>query len=354
MLLDFFIIGQGIAGSTLAWHLIEKGANIKVIDPSKEHTSSRAAAGLYNPITGRKMVKTWMADQLFPYLEDFYASVQLKSGQAFLHPLPIYRPFISLEEQNDWHAKADNKAFAPFVKQVASKNLYPDAVNDPWGGILLQRCGYLDVPAFLEASQRYFKMQGVYQKAQLNFRQLKVQKDHVQLGNEKAKAIIFCEGPEGVNNPHFQWLPFSPVKGETLTVRPEQPHSVVFNRGIFVLPIGNLSKLGSTYNHQDLTYTTTREARQYLIEKFDKLCKFNYEIIEQRAGVRPATKDRKPFVGMHPEQKTLLIFNGLGTKGVSLAPFFAKQLTEYLLDGQDLEEAVNIKRFYHLYNSVLT
>ena len=354
MLSDFFIIGQGIAGSTLAWHLFGKGASVKIIDQAKRHTSSWAAAGLYNPITGRKMVKTWMADQLFPYLEKFYCEIEKKCDRSFLHPKPIYRPFLSVEEQNDWLAKADNKAFSPFVEEVAAKSRFPEAVHDPWGGILLKRCGYLDVMAYLNASRNYFEQNEIYQQKQIDIHQLVVKDDYVVLDGQKARAAIFCEGPDGTENPFFHWLPFSPVKGEVLTIRPDKVHSVVFNRGIFVLPLGEHSKVGSTYEHHDLSKKTTDKARQHLTEKLAKLCKFNYEIIEQKAGIRPATQDRKPFVGRHPEFKPLLIFNGLGTKGVSLAPFFANQFADHLLNGKDLEEAVSIKRFYHLYNSVLT
>lgn len=354
MLLDYIIIGQGLAGSTMAWHLIDKGAKVKIFDQAKKHTSSWAAAGLYNPITGRKMVKTWMADELFPYLETFYDKIEKRCESRFMHPKPIYRPFLSVEEQNDWHAKADNKAFAPYVEKVSSTGLYPDALHDPWGGILLKKCGYLDVQTYLESSRKFFQQEKIYQHEQLDYAQLTIKEDHVAYKEYKARFIIFCEGPDGVNNPLFDWLPFSPVKGEVLTIRPERPHSVVFNRGIFVLPVGETSKLGSTYEHHDLSKETTDKARQYLVEKFGKLCKFNFEIIDQKAGIRPATRDRKPFVGAHPEHKPLLIFNGLGTKGVSLAPYFARHFAQHLLEGQDLQEAVNVNRFYHLYNSVLT
>jgi glycine/D-amino acid oxidase-like deaminating enzyme len=346
---DFFIIGQGLAGTTLAWHLLEAGAHVKIVDQGKKHTSSWAAAGLYNPVTGRKMVKTWMADQLFPYLQHFYRRIEKKTHTSFLHAKPIYRPFISIEEQNDWLVQANNKAYAPFVEQVASKSLFPESVHDPHGGLLLKQCGYLEVNDYLDASRRYFQQIGIYQKQAIDYQQLSILKNGVKLIDQPASTIIFCEGPDASSNPFFNWLPFSPVKGELLLIKPAGTHEVVYNRGIFVLPIGDLCKVGSTYNHEDLTYQPTESGRQYLQEKLEKLCKFRYEIVGPIAGVRPATRDRKPFIGIHPMHKPLAIFNGLGTKGVSLAPYFARTLTELLIKGQPLNEAVNIERFYHLY-----
>jgi glycine/D-amino acid oxidase-like deaminating enzyme len=352
MLLDFLIIGQGIAGTTLAWHLLDKGAKFRIIDQEKKHTSSWAAAGLYNPVTGRQMVKTWQAENLFPYLQNFYRDIENRTGQSFLHPKPIYRPFISQEEQNDWLTKADNKAFAPFVEKVASKSLFPDALHDPWGGILLKQSGYLDVPLYLEASRNFFRQQDLYLSQAVEGIDIQLGQDAVSLYGLRARTLIYCDGPDATQNPYFNWLPFSPVKGEILLIKPEITHDVVFNRGIFVLPTGAYSKVGSTYDHDDLSYQTTEKGKKYLEEKIGKLCKFRYDVVDQIAGVRPATRDRKPFIGLHPTHKPLAIFNGLGTKGVSLAPYFASQFTEHLLEQKPLEEAIDVKRFYHLYNTV--
>lgn len=354
MIFDFFILGQGIAGTTLAWHLWEQGTHFQVFNVTKKESSSMAAAGLYNPVTGRKMVKTWNADLLFPYLEKFYQSIEQKTNQRFLYPKSIYRPFVSVEEQNDWLAKADNKAFAPYVEKIATTSFFPGVLHDPWGGILLKSSGYLDVPAYLNASQAFFSQRQLYQESDLDWNDLKIYEDHVEIGGQKARRLIFCEGPEATLNPYFNWLPFRPVKGEILYIKPEEKQDIVFNRGIFILPIGEVCKVGSTYDHHDLSYQTTGQARIFLEEKIQKLCKFRYEVTGQIAGVRPATKDRKPFIGLHPEHKPLGIFNGLGTKGVSLAPYYAKQFTLRLLEEHDLDAEVDIKRFNHLYNSVLT
>ncbi|MEK6481114.1 FAD-dependent oxidoreductase [Catalinimonas sp. 4WD22] len=354
MKFDFFIVGQGIAGTTLAWHFFEKGIKFKIFNLSKKESSSMAAAGLYNPVTGRKMVKTWNADQLFPYLEIFYKNIEKKTQQKFLHPKPIYRPFVSLAEQNDWLAKADNKAFAPYVQKVATTSLFPRELNDPYGGILLKRAGYLDIPKYLEASQAFFRNHKLYHETLIDLKELGIGEKHVEIEQQQARMLIFCDGPDATSNAHFSWLPFQPVKGEVLYIKPEKVQEVVFNRGIFILPIGRECKVGSTYEHHDLSYHTTEKARTYLEDKIQKLCKFRYEVISQKAGIRPATKDRKPFIGIHPEHKPLGIFNGLGTKGVSLAPYYAKQFTSSLLQEESLDQEVDINRFYHLYNSVLT
>ncbi|MEL7021711.1 MAG: hypothetical protein AAGK47_08885, partial [Bacteroidota bacterium] len=60
---------------------------------------------------------------------------------------------------------------------------------------------------------------------------------------------------------------------------------------------------------------------------------------------RPTVKDRRPFLGKHPDFSRLAIFNGLGTKGASLGPYFAQQMTNHLLQQTALEPDVDITRF---------
>nr|MBX2815191.1 FAD-dependent oxidoreductase [Saprospiraceae bacterium] len=47
-------------------------------------------------------------------------------------------------------------------------------------------------------------------------------------------------------------------------------------------------------------------------------------------GVRPTTPDRRPFLGQSSDQPGLFILNGLGTKGLSLAPYLSKVLIQWM------------------------
>ena len=350
--IDFLLIGQGLAGSVLAEHLREQGCSVRVINAQHRASASRAAAGLYNPITGRKMSKTWRADVLFPYLETFYPKVEQRLSTAFFHPIPIYRPFLGAEERNDWSTRADNIQFAPYVQQVTSGGTYGAFVEDSLGGLLLRQCGYLDVPTLLRAYQQYLSEQEVYEEGEFNPQQLRIASDHVTYGRWRARKIIFCDGASGPQNPFFGWLPFRPVKGEMLLIRPQRALPVVFNRGVFVIPQGPLAKVGSTYDHRDLSDAPTKTGRHTLMQKLNQLLKVPYAVVDQWAGVRPATQDRLPLVGFHPEHEPLAVFNGFGTKGVSLAPYFAQHFVHCLIKNQPIDEAVDVGRFYARYHAL--
>ena len=165
---------------------------------------------------------------------------------------------------------------------------------------------------------------------------------------------IFCEGFQGMNNPFFNYLPFNPVKGEVLDVEIKGIElSEIINQGAFVVPLSeDTFRLGATYSWHELDFQPTEQGKEDLLGKYHKLMKPDVSVITHQAGVRPATKDRRPLVGMHPEFQQIGIFNGLGSKGVSLAPYFAKQFVEFLVNGKELSPEVNINRFASLYLSV--
>jgi glycine/D-amino acid oxidase-like deaminating enzyme len=67
--------------------------------------------------------------------------------------------------------------------------------------------------------------------------------------------------------------------------------------------------------------------------------------VDHVASVRPATLERRPFVGLHPAYPAVGILNGMGTKGCSLAPWFARQLAELLGNGQAVMGQADVQRF---------
>ena len=82
MEIDFLIVGQGLAGSALGYRLIQEGKKVILVDQPEGNKSSRVAAGLCNPVTGRKMVKTWKGEFLFPEIIPFYQELEQARRQA--------------------------------------------------------------------------------------------------------------------------------------------------------------------------------------------------------------------------------------------------------------------------------
>lgn len=336
---DYIIVGFGIAGATLALQLRKRGFTVMIFDEPYEHQASRVAAGLFNPVTGKLMKRTWNADKLFPYLFDFYQEAERLTGSKFFHPMPICIPFASIAEQNDWMTSSE---------EVYTSSRYGEFIHDELGGVILKSSGYVDTVKYIDEVKRFFMTERSF-----TYDDLIVNTSEIIYQSYHAKAIIFCEGIRVSNNPWFNWVPVRPLKGETVDIQLDKNLPFIFNRGVYVVPSDkgstNSWRVGATYDH-DVSEGVTEAGQRELREKLDSLLAFSYTTTHHAWGIRPTTPDRRPILGPHPEHKNVLIFNGMGTKGVSLAPWSSGILSDHLAEGLQIKNDINISRFYALYS----
>jgi glycine oxidase len=345
MEIDFLIIGQGLAGTALAYRLEQAGQKIVLIDQPEANKSSRVAAGLYNPVTGRKMVKSWMAEHLFPVIEPFYEELERVSGRQFLTRKKIYRPFLSIEEQNEWMGHSSDPSIGMFIEKIFTESQYPE-MRDPFGGVLLKMSGWLNINKFLDGMTGYFGDKLFQKKFEENL--LEKRADGWKYGDISTKNLIFCNGLEALKSRFFNYLPFAPVKGEILEVEQDFDPDFIANRGVFRVQLSKgVYRVGSTYTWHDLDIGPTDSAKKEILDKLQDLVRVPVSsVISHRTGIRPATKDRKPFLGKHPIEDSVYIFNGFGAKGVSLIPYFSTMMTEYLIKSQPIIAEVDIARYF--------
>lgn len=346
---NYIITGQGLAGTVLAHTLLKHGKTVLVIDDNTLSNTSRIAAGLYNPIVFKRLVKSWMVDELLPYMDQFYPDLEQLLGKKFYFKKKILKPFAEEHEKVLWLKKSNEE-----VGKYLNKAIYYDDLNgliyNPLGASEVLHTGNLDTKIFLNYSREYFKNNNMILEEKFDYDQFKISENPVSYKTIAADKIIFCEGYKATENPFFNWLPFKLTKGEMITVKlPERhiiPSDTVINKAVFILPLGNNTyKIGATYEWADLSEQCTEKGRMELTEKLSKVLKVPFEIIDQQAGIRPTVNDRRPLIGLHPGHNALGIFNGMGTKGVMLAPYFAKQFAEFLENKSALDKEVNIARF---------
>ncbi|MDG1276494.1 MAG: FAD-dependent oxidoreductase [Algoriphagus sp.] len=346
MKIDFLLIGGGIAGISLGYRLKKAGKKIRIYDLPESNQSSRIAAGLYNPVTGRKMVKTWKADQLFAEIKPFYQELELLTGKKFLIDQPIYRPFLSIEEQNEWMGHSADPGFSEFLEQIysssQSKNLF-----DVFGGVMLKNSGWLQIPSFLDAMNSYFEGELIHEK--FDEESLISNSEGWEYKGLKTNALVYCNGLGSMDSKFFGYLPFAPVKGELLEVKQSFDPDYIVNRGVFRVSLGNnIFRVGSTYTKHDLEEGPTESAKNEILDRLKELVNSPVEkIVSHKSGIRPATRDRKPFLGKHPKAQSVYIFNGFGAKGVSLVPYFSKLMSEFLLVNSPIESEVDIARYFN-------
>ncbi len=339
--LPVLIVGQGLAGTILAHTLEQASVNYWVIDaPQAYFTSSYAAGGIFNPVTGRKLEKSWLVDELFSYLFPFYSALEKKLGVSFFHPMPLFRPFAN-KEMKTW--LLDRK------EQIHNAYLSWEEA-----GVWVEKAGWLDVESLLICSKQYFQSKNVIQEITLDpVNDLEFTSEGVFFQGQTFACVIFCEGFHAQqHNPYFGHLNFLPAKGELMKIKSTEPsEDYILNKNGFLLPLGNQEfKVGATYRWDDFSNQASISAQIDLRAKLETFGIQHFEELNMSTGVRPATQDRRPLVGFHPHLP-LAIFNGFGSKGVSLSPYFSQEwLREWKGEGEINSEA-SIRRFYHLFST---
>jgi glycine oxidase len=343
MKVDYIVVGQGLAGSAIAAQLIKLKKHFVVFDDADSNNSSRIAAGLFNPITGRKMSLTWLAHKLFPYLDQFYKELEHQSGESFFHPMPLYRPFISIEEQNEWIVRQAEPAYAGFIEKIHTNN-YESAVFNPYGGLLLRQCGFLNTQKYIQAIGILIQRHATLLREVFSPEEIQISENSVSYKDWQAGRLIWCTGVH--QNKFFDWLPIRPLKGETLSIKAALRRELIINRGVYMVPEGgDCWRVGSTYNFHDKKPEASEEGRRELERRIRELIRVPFNVVDHQWGFRPTTPDRRPIAGAHPVHKNLIIFNGLGTKGVSLAPYFSEVLVRWLEKEGSINKEVDIDRF---------
>jgi len=343
--LDYIIVGQGLAGSILAFELLENGCKVKVFDPGSGNSSSLVAAGIFNPLIAKRLTLTWMAETLTDFNYKYYPALEARLDQKFFHPLQCWLAFASVAQQNDWEGRLANPQYLRFINDK-SKSAPHAGLDFKFGGIQVKDAGYLDTKLLLTAFTEYFRAQNCLVTENLDADKLELTTQGVVYKELSATKIIYCDGYHNSLNRFFSYLPYKLVKGEVIDIFSEELKlDCLYQKGIYIVPLGNAHyRVGATYQWEDLNETTTAAGKNWLHEKLNEVIKVPYSFVSQGAGIRPATYDRRPFLGSHPLNKQVMVFGGWGSKGVFLIPYFAQHMAQQLLHNHSIMKEVNIER----------
>ena len=347
MKIDFLIIGQGLAGTLLSHFLEQAGKRVHVIDHFDERTATQAAAGIINPITGRRYVKSWRVDELIPFARATYRELESQLGISIYHERNILRALFNSREENDWLARTAEPGYGRYMLDAAELEGYAACTVPAYSYGEVQHSAQVEVGKLADAYRAYLQGQNAITAEAFDHEKLELSGNEVRYGGLEAQTLVFCEGHQAKGNPFFSYLPFGGAKGEVLIIRiPEAQFEKILKHRVFIVPMQDgLYWAGSTYGRKYADGRPTVEGREYLEGRLRDILKLPFEVVEHRAAIRPTVKDRRPFLGRHPEYPQLALFNGLGAKGASLGPFWAKHMADFLIKNVTLEEAVDIGRF---------
>ncbi|SDC40006.1 NAD(P)/FAD-dependent oxidoreductase [Niabella drilacis] len=340
------IVGQGISGTFLSWFCYQAGIDFIVIDEANTHAPSRVAAGIINPVTGRRVVKVWLDDVILPFAETAY-----KAMGTFLNLPAITRTVLIDFFPNPFMKESFLKKLAQkedYISLLENEAPYAASFNYEFGIGLIDPAYIVHLQQLLPAWRTFLKQQRRLVEEPLDFEQLRAEAGAVHYKDHTADRLLFCDGAAGSANPYFSRLPFALNKGEALIIEaPELPAGHLYKKSMLLAPIAEpgIFWAGTNYIWDFKDEAPTADFRQSATHTLEQWLKVPFKIIDHKASVRPATVERRPFAGFHPVYTNIGILNGMGTKGCSLAPYFAHQLMEHLLYQRPLQPEVDISRF---------
>jgi glycine/D-amino acid oxidase-like deaminating enzyme len=342
---DYLIVGQGLAGSVLAALLLERGRSFIVVDDQHRSAASKAAGGIINPITGKRLNRPALIEELIKEAFSVYPRIEQLVGASLFARRNVLRLFADEEEQQRWDAKRQLPEYEQYVSP-ANPEVPPNLANSH-GGFEITVAAQLDIRRLISRLRFVLQQQNRLLETPFRYDQIQISTAGVDWRDIHAQYLVFCEGYRMRENPYFNAIQLNPAKGEVLTLKApdfSDPRIVQRGKWIFRSLSGELLA-GTTYSWDRFDETPTSEARGEICTAIQGFCKFDFEIEDQRAGVRAVTKvDNRPIVGVHPSWPRLAILNGFGSKGALQVPFSARQLLEYLERNEYLHPEIAVCR----------
>ncbi|MBS1671285.1 MAG: FAD-binding oxidoreductase [Bacteroidetes bacterium] len=335
--MDFVIIGQGLAGTFLSYYLHKAGKTVLVIDEANPYSSSKVASGVINPVTGRRLVTTWMIDEIMPFAVNAYQQFERELNAKLIRQCNVldFHPTPQMQISFDERLKEN----AQYLLHTTNAEQWREYFNYPLSVGEINPCYVIDLKTLLAQWRAVLKNNNQLVEEEI------VVEEVVKKYNQS--IIIFCDGINSTKNTYFNLLPFAPNKGEALIVEiKDLPSTNIFKQGTAIVPYANnLFWVGSSYEWNYNNSNPSALFKQKTEMQLNNWLKLPYKIINHIAAERPANIERRPFVGLHPIHKNIGILNGLGTKGCTLAPYFANEFTENLVNGKTINPLADVNRF---------
>lgn len=344
---DYLIIGQGLAGSLLAWELMRRHCKVLIVDPGTEN-ASQVAAGLINPITGPRLAKASATDMLLSAAKHYYQGLADAFQQTFYVEKSMLRIFRNINEWSAAKKRQLDPNYQPYIGEIHN-DINNKQLLTPFGCLEQRQTGYLLTRPLLNCLRNFFHSKNSYLQEKLNHADIQLRPELIWQSIQ-AKQIIFCEGYQAVDNPWFPGLPLQSVKGEILTIaHPDVITDSIINFGNWLIPMERQqSRVGASFDWGNTDCQPSTQARERLLRSLQAIAPdwaANVSVLDHQANIRPCSRDRLPFIGVHRQYPQLAIFNGFGAKGSLQIPWYCQHFADVLLTATPLQRNCDIARF---------
>lgn len=348
---DVIIAGAGLAGACAAFYL-SADYDVLVLEADRPAAgASGAAAGLVNPLMGRKANPVW---RIHEALDAFYDITEQAEATALVNDGGVLRPTVEDKQAKFFHDALDRHPdVAEWWPESNVRERFPD-VQTCGGALWIPRGGAVDVPAFVRTLLDAARDRGA--RVQTGTRvtgwdetsdgaPVNVTMPDSTTDRITARRVILALGYGYTAHPELADLGLRGVKGQTVRVR--RPDGLgalrpMSGRG-YVVPDDDALILGSSYLHEFDDVLPSAESTRYILDKTANMLPAvaDAEVLAAAAGVRVyAGSSNLPIVGPLPGRTRIWTFTGLGSKGLLTAPLIARELPQFLGDTNCIPNAI--------------
>ncbi|MCL4486189.1 MAG: glycine oxidase ThiO [Nitrospirae bacterium] len=351
---EVIIVGGGIVGCSIAWHLSCRGRRSRILERSEPGgLATHAAAGILGPMNETDSPGPFL-DLMRKSLSLYPAFVEALAEETGLSPdfsasgilavAPRPEDRAALLARFAWQQALDPSLV--FCEAAEARSLEPALTGEFDSAIYYPDEGHVYAPRLIKAllgslSRRRIPLeQGITVSRIVPSGQGTLLVHDREGGCREAEKVVLAAGAllSDIEIPGTR-IPVSPVSGQILAVR--SPGSfyrrVVFYppHGYFVPKLDGTVVIGAT---EETIGTRTRVTPAGLMEFLAPLSSLAPGLLELPlhhtwSGLRPKSPDALPILGPHPECPGLFIAGGHYRNGILLAPVTGEILADWIEEG---------------------
>ena len=332
------VVGGGLAAALVEAECARRGHEVGV-RAGHASAASRVAAGMFNPVSFQRVLPVWRAEEHLAGVHAVFRGLEARLGCNLLHEVPVLKVFGSADYAHLWSTRIVEAH--PVAAWLASGEAFPlpPGVEAPHGAGWVRAAGWVDVARLLDAWKALLQAEGRWEEREWHA------DEGVPAGWD---AVMDCRGV-GAREDLARWgLDLRPNHGEVLTVHADGlPTDACVNAVSWVLPVGEQTwRIGSTYRWDVVDDRVHAETQGMLVERVAAALPAvrGAEVVGHAGGVRPASPDRRPWIGeLAPGH---WVCNGLGTRGVLVGPWTVQRLVDAWEDSEvPVPSEVDVRRF---------